>query len=137
MQVELDLVQPSDERPNLPVDLIQLLVRVAPHHAASVVQELAGTEVARGVQSVHEALHHDDLSVLQVDLVRMIFHVTVQSELDRWLMLRLQLSVFLKVELPVDLKESIIDDLNFVRQTELHLMTNCVSAAHIFLPDRS
>ena len=137
MQVELDLVQPSEERPNLPIDLVQLLVRVAPHHTACVVQELASTEVARGVQRVHEALHHDDLRVLQVDLVSMIFQVTVQSELDRWLMLSLQLSVLLKVELPVNLKEAIIDDLDFVWQTELHLMANCVSASHIFRPDCS
>ena len=78
-----------DEGSNLLFDLEQLLIVVSPQLTFGVtaeVEELAGTELSTLVQGVHEALHHDNLRLLQMYLLRVGCKVAIESKFDRWRM---------------------------------------------------
>ena len=69
MQVQLDLIQLRQERSDLLVDVVELLVRVGANDTAGLIlQELAGAAVARLEEGPGEALHHDDPGLLEVYL---------------------------------------------------------------------
>ena len=136
VEVELDLVEAEEVRPDLLVDVVKLLVGVGAHLAAGLVlEEDRGAVVASVGQGPREALHHDDLGLLEVD-VRCVRHqVRVQRVADPRLVLRLQLCVLDERSLPQDLHEPVIHHLDLVWFVEMDRMIEHLATLEIFCPE--